>query len=156
MQAALLAFTAISAVSQIVSAGQQADAAEYNAEVAEREAEAARQTAGFEEQQHRRRVSRILASQRAGYAASGVTFEGSPLLVMADSAQQAEVDALAIRRAGSIEESRALSQAALDRLQARNIRTAGYLGAAATIASGGYRSSLLGSGGSSISVPKVG
>jgi len=41
-------------------------------------------------------VQRILGSQRSGYGGSGVTMEGTPTNVAADTATQGEIDRLAI------------------------------------------------------------
>lgn len=148
---ALIAMMAISTAVSVASAvmqGQQASrAAKYNARVAENNAIAARQTAEFEEARQRQRASRVLASQRAALGASGVALEGSPLLAMADSAEQAELDALAIRYSGSVEEARHKSQAAADRLQASAARRAGYFGAATSLLRGMTSMASMGAGG---------
>ena len=75
----------------------------YNAEVARQGAEMARRGAEFirrigetEAARRRQKGSDLLARQRAAYAASGVEFEGSPLLVMQETAARAEQDALGI------------------------------------------------------------
>ncbi len=132
---ALIALTAFSAVVGAAGALQagaaQAEAAEFNARVSEQQARRARQAAAFEEQR-----LRDAGAQRAAIGASGIGFEGSPLLVMADTAEEAELDAPAIRFSGSTAEARAKSQAALDRLQARQARTAGFFQAGASILGG--------------------
>lgn len=67
----------------------------------------------------RRESSALLARQRTIIAAQGTTVEGSPLLILEDTAAEAELEALNIRAGGDaaarsrISEGRAASQAAL-------------------------------------------
>lgn len=78
-------------------AAQQATAAarasEYNAATARMEAKA-------EEDRRRRESQRQMGALRAGLAKSGVTSEGTPLMVLAESAELAELDALSARWSG--------------------------------------------------------
>ena len=73
-----------------------AEVARQGAEMARRGAEIIRRTGETEAARQRQRSSNLLARQRAAYAASGVEFEGSPLLVMQETAARAEQDALGI------------------------------------------------------------
>jgi len=79
------ALSSASGVSQSYDANAQA--ATYNAQVT-------KQQGAAEELRRRREASRRLSSIRAGIGKSGVTSAGSPLMVLAESAQQAEIDAL--------------------------------------------------------------
>ena len=135
----------------------------YNAEVARRGAEAARRNAETirqageaEAARHRQKSSDLLAQYRARYAASGVEFEGSPLLVMQETAARAEQDALGIlynyqvkaaeqeRQAWKMETGAGLTeweggrQAELQRYSGEQAATAGWLGGAASLLKGGY------------------
>ena len=135
----------------------------YNAEVARRGAEAARRNAETirqvgeaEAARHRQKSSDLLAQQRVAYAASGVEFEGSPLLVMQETAARAEQDALGIlynyrvkaaeqeRQAWKMETGAGLTeweggrQAELQRYSGDQAVTAGWLGGAASLLKGGY------------------
>lgn len=136
----------VGAVTSAAGAMQQGAAqqnmANYNAAVAEREAESARRAAAFEESAQRDRAEKVKSTQRALFAKSGVTPEGSPLLVEADTAQQAEQDALAIRYSGSVAEARAKSQAALDRMQGKVAKQAGYFKAGSSLLTGASRLKL--------------
>src|SRR5262245_1420631 len=69
-------------------------AADYNAAVAQQNAVTARNNAAVDEQRQRMLARQTLGRARANYAASGVTMEGSPEDVLAESATQAEWDAL--------------------------------------------------------------
>lgn len=71
----------------------EAAAAEYNARIARIEAQA-------EEDRIRRQASRELGAIRANIGKSGVTGEGTPLLVLAESAELAELDAQNVRYMG--------------------------------------------------------
>ena len=137
--------------------------ARYNAEVARRGAEAARRNAETirqvgeaEAARHRQKSSDLLAQYRARYAASGVEFEGSPLLMMQETAARAEQDALGIlynyrvkaaeqeRQAWKMETGAGLTeweggrQTDLQRYSGEQAATAGWLGGAASLLKGGY------------------
>ncbi|CAB4140174.1 hypothetical protein UFOVP669_12 [uncultured Caudovirales phage] len=102
--------------------GRAADkAAQYNARSAEMEA-------ASREQAQRAQSQRQLGTIRANIGKSGATSEGTPLLVLADSAANAEIDALNTRFTG-------LRQAALYRAEGANARKASYLRAGASLLS---------------------
>ena len=86
-----VAATAYSAYSSYQS-GQEAKSAKKK--------EAARLAESYKvrEEQERERGRRLLATQRARMGASGIEYEGSPLLVQMESAAQLEKDLLNIRR----------------------------------------------------------
>lgn len=131
---------AASAYVQYEQAEQQSKVAKYNAKVAENRAIEERQRAAFAAEQQREANRRVLARQRAAYGAADVEVNaGSPLLVMADSARQAELDAQIILSGGAARASGFTAQSNLDRFQAQNLKTAGYYGAGTTLLSGGAR-----------------
>jgi len=69
------------------AADAQAEAAEYNRKLAEQQ--------GFKEAARLRRDGRRdISAIRAGIAKSGVTAQGTPLMVLAESAANIEMDAL--------------------------------------------------------------
>ena len=89
------------------SAYQQGEAASaaarYNARVAEQQATAAQQAAGSEAESRRRRLEQVLGTQRAQYGASGIAgSEGSPLLVMMQSEEQAALEVARVRHGGAV------------------------------------------------------
>ena len=114
--------TALSAIGSIQSGNAQARAAEYNAQAAQNQAAA-------QEAQQRRQAARVMASGRANAAASGIEMDGSPLEVMADSAANAELDALTIRYGGQV-------RADQERMRGSMARQAGYMGAASSLLMG--------------------
>lgn len=134
--AAAVASAGVGTAGAIQSGKSQEDMAEYNAAVATEDAKAAKYKAGYDEQAHRDQVRKTLSAQRAAYGASGVDMTGSPLLVMEDTAQQGELDALAIRYGGDVEASRQRSAANLYRMQGSSAKTSSYYQAGSTLLSG--------------------
>jgi hypothetical protein len=110
-----------------MSSQASANAAEYNAKVQQQQADQQRVEAVYEEQRKRQEALRLRGTQEAGYAASGVTLEGSPLAVLEQTAVDSELDALSIRYGGAAKAQRSLAQARLDRYQASAARTQGYI-----------------------------
>ena len=135
MAIAAVAGAGLSAYSQIEQSKAQEKMSQYNAAVARQDAEAAREAAAYEELRHKDETGRLRGRMLALYGKSGVTMEGSPLEVMAESAAQAELDTLAIRRAGATAASRHEAQAQLDVIRGRSARRAGYYGAGTTLLS---------------------
>jgi len=116
----------------------------YNARVAEQEAKAAEQQAQFRQKRQAEAAARWQSRLRAGLGASGVvTSEGTPLMVQARQAAEAELEGQMIGYEGQIRAGRARSQAALDRLQgriygrrAKTARRGGLTGAGMTLLTG--------------------
>jgi hypothetical protein len=73
------------------------------AERRKEEAEIIKDTAAFEERQHRRQLALMLGKQRAGFAAAGYAGDiGTPLSYEIDLVKEGELEALSLRRAGAI------------------------------------------------------
>lgn len=136
MQAIPLIITGISTLFGVYSAFSQAQAqekmanynarmAEYQAEANRRNAQAAQNAAAYQEDRHRERARKLMSSMRSLYGASGVAEEGTPLLVMEESAANAELDAQAIRYQGNVQSMQYTSQAALDKMEANLYRMRG-------------------------------
>ena len=136
LAAAALAGAAVSAVGTIQQGAAAANAAEFNARVAEQEAELAKATASVEEERLRARNRALLASQIAATAKSGLGLAGSPLAVMAETAGQAELDALSVRFAGSTKEAFRRSEASIARFEGKQLQSGSFFTAGATILSG--------------------
>jgi hypothetical protein len=83
----------------------------YNAAVARQQAEIARRNAAYQAYLIERKKRILMGSQEAAYAASGVTPEGTPLDVLAETARQAELDKLMALYAGETGASFAESRA---------------------------------------------
>lgn len=138
------------AYSMYAQAQAQRRMAEYNALIARQNAELAteqmiisQKEKEIAEARHRRKTEKILGAQKAAWAKAGVELAGTPLIVEAETLTEAELDALAIRYAGTVEQSQILAQQAgfrqeevLQRMGARQYRTAGFLGAGTTLLTG--------------------
>ena len=134
----------IGAVSSVAQGNQAASLANYNSEVSRNDAIATENAAAVEERQHRKRVDRLLSTQRARAGAAGIDpLEGTPLLLMGETVEEGEIDALAIRYSGSVEAARHRSQAAADELQAKSFRAGGFYGAGTSLLTGFGKSGLL-------------
>lgn len=156
----MIAGTAIQAIGAIqqgnAQAAQyqaQAQGQEYNARVSRSQAEAAGQQWSAREDAQRRQARQILGKQLAATAQSGVNLNGSAADIFRESMVNAEQDALNIRYEGEMTRTGLLNQAQLSdyeasafRSAAKSARRAGYMSAAAAIASGGYAYSKLPAG----------
>jgi hypothetical protein len=128
-----VALAVVAAAGTTMSAISASNAAKYNADVAEQNAIAERNRAQYEENAHRRNVQKLLSAQRALYGKANVEMEGSPLLVMEDTAGQGELDALAIRFGGDIAAAKQRSAANLARMQGSSALTSGYVSAGTSL-----------------------
>jgi hypothetical protein len=124
---------------QLASGAQQQAAAAHNARVAKAEAESTRAAADYEATQYQDKARRLIATQRAEAAASGLGLEGSVFDVMDETASQAAYDALLIRHAGDVKASQGMSEAALSRLQGKFARSDSYYGGTSTFLTGASR-----------------
>lgn len=133
------------------SAGQaQKRMSAYNALVAERNADLAgkkrelqQAQIRIQEQKERKKTQRFLASQKTGYAKAGVLFEGTPMAVMEDTVMEGELDAQAIRYAGSLEEANIIAEqsayrqeAVLQSMRGQAASQAGAIGAGKELITG--------------------
>ena len=96
----MVAGMVISAAATTYSAYKQKEMADYNADLIKDQTKAEESRAKVEESRHREQLKKLIGTQRAMYGKSGVTTEGSPLLVMEETAAQGEIDALLIRQHG--------------------------------------------------------
>ncbi len=150
MEALIIASTAMQAVGAIQQANaasasykSQQQAADYNATVLEQNAGVERSQANAREEAQRREARRILGSQRAAFSQAGTGLSGSAADVMAQSATDAELDALTLRYEGDMRSRGMMAQAEGERYHGRvasanasSAKTAGYLSAAGSILSG--------------------
>jgi hypothetical protein len=131
--------TAISAASAIQQGQAAKNAANYNAQMEERNAQISRQNAAIEEEKQRRQGDLRLGSMRAGYGASGVAIEGSPLDILEQSAAQEELDALTIRYRGELGAYSSEQEATLSRYRGATAERSGYMQAGSSILMGAAR-----------------
>jgi hypothetical protein len=137
---ATVAATAVSAYGAYTASEAQAETASYNKKVAQNQAQAAKDAAAIAEEQQREDYRRHAASQRALLGASNVSNEGSPLSVMLDSAQQAELDSLRIRYGGASQAVGHQADAQLQAYYGSNARRQGGIGVGTTLLTGAARS----------------
>jgi hypothetical protein len=112
----------VSAMGAIQSGNAQAKMAEHNANATLQQAKA-------NEDLQRRRSEAALARGRVAVSASGIEMSGSPLDVMAQSAADAELDALTVRYGGNVRADQL-------RMQGRAAQSQGYMSAASNLLMG--------------------
>ena len=136
----LVGAAVIGVVSSIASADSQRRAAHTNADIARQKAKIAADQANVNEDAQRRKAALALGTQRAAIDQSGGGSSGTNADLAAQSARNAEMDALNIRYAGKLGVMSNEMQANLDDMRADDAQRAGYLnaGAAALSAYGGY------------------
>lgn len=120
----IIAGGAIATVSQIQAGraaerqGQvAADIAARNALLAERQAGEQRVAAAAEALAQERRGKALKARQRAVFAKAGVELRGTPLSVIAETAEELEADRLTILREGAIRAGTSRAQAGIFRAE---------------------------------------
>jgi hypothetical protein len=121
----------------------QAQANEYNATVNRNNAQVASDQANAQEEAQRRHFAVLQGQAAAGIAQSGTGFDGSNLDVLKQNAIANELDSLTIRYEGDNKSKGLQSQAQLDtfnagvnKMNASNAQTAGYLNAGSALLSG--------------------
>jgi len=130
----------------------QQDIANYNARMAERQAEEERKAAAEEAEKFREKGERFKAAQRATYGRAGVlATEGTPLLVLEDTARQLEEDRLSILRQGYLKSEYLMSKGRSQRWQGeaasargKNIKRGANLSAVGTLLSGAAKAGRAG------------
>lgn len=128
--------TGMQAGGQYQQARTQAQIMDYNAKVADQNAAAAKQQADYETDKMKSRQEKLLGRQRALYAKSGVRFEGSPLLVMKETAGEGEQDVQEKKREAALESALKRSKAGLLHFKADAERDAGILNTGRTLLTG--------------------
>jgi hypothetical protein len=146
MPVAIPIILAVTAVAAVASAAVSASAAktqgdnaqkiaDYNAAIDRNNALVAAQQSQYEADRIRSRNRRIMGSQQAAYAHSGVDINsGSPNDVASDSGIQGEMDALTALYTGKIQASRQLAEADLQTARGQAAQSAaGYAQAGAIL-----------------------
>ena len=131
----------VSAGATVYSAQERKKTAAYTAKLAEEAGEESMAMAGIEAERHRDKIRRLKATQRASYAKSGVTMEGSPLEVLADTQAQADLDEMIIRHGGEVSANAYKMEGMFARRAGRSAETAGYIGAGSSLLAGAYKMS---------------
>lgn len=133
----LVASTALSATAAIQEGQAAAAQGKFQAGILRQRADRDRQVAAANEEDFRRKQSRLIGKRRAALGASGVEQgTGSPLLVAEDFAGEVELGALRIRSTGETSATRLEQQADLERFRGRSARRAGFIRGGALLFSG--------------------
>jgi hypothetical protein len=125
---------AIGSIQQGFAAKQQA---EYNAAVSEQNAAAARAQAALDESTSRKKSDMVLGQIRARAAANTGDVGGSALDVLADSAAEAELEALTLRYAGEVKARQQESEARLQKKRGASALIEGFIGAGTKLLTAG-------------------
>ena len=129
-----VATAAVTAASAIAGGDAQRRAANTNADIAEQNRKLAAEQGFAREDAFRRQARMRLGSQAAAIAESGVDpGSGSALLVAAQSATNAELDALNIRYEGLTQATGYAREAVAERRRGLNATQGSYYSAAASI-----------------------
>ena len=134
--AMMLAGTALSAYGSIQQGQAGKQAALYNASINEQNASLAHDQAQQDALQVRRNAAQAQGAAIAGYGASGVTMEGSPLDVLASAASAAKLDEQTVLYRGKLKELGFRANATLDRMSGKTHEQQGFLNAASNILTG--------------------
>ena len=133
---ATAAAAGVSAYSSYQQGKSQEAMAKYNAAVAQQDAKQKEQEGKLAAKEIREQKRRIIATQTAGTAKSGLMSEGTPLLVNIQTAADEEYNALMTSYNAGIQANRFRSDAKLSKMQGKSARQAGNLGAGASLFSG--------------------
>jgi len=150
-----IAGAVIAAVGAIKQGQAQSAAASYNANIAAQNAVVSEQQGVAAVEAQRRDAARSIGRMKALYGASGVQSDsGSPMDVLADSAASAELDALTTQYNYKLKGLGFMDQASLDRQNASNATTAGYINATSAVLRGASVYTSMSAG--STSIPSFG
>lgn len=133
---ATLAGTGMSIYGSIKEGNDAANAARRNADTARMQAKNIEAAGALDAQRQRKQAESLYKRQKALYGASGVTFSGSPMAVMLDTAAEAELDAQIGEYNTKINRNQALSQADYDDYQAQVYSQAGLFKAGSSLLTG--------------------
>ena len=137
---AALAAVGISAYSAYSQGKSQQEMANYNSKMAQLQGQREQEAASAKADLYRKDADRRLATVRANYLASGVVGgEGTPLLTLMESAQEAAKNEVRIRRQGEMTSWGLLSEANLSKMKGRSAYTQGLMGAGSSLLSGASR-----------------
>lgn len=126
----------ISAYGAIQQANATKTASQFNAAINERDATAALNQSDADARRIAFQGKLAEGSIAAGYGASGVRMEGSPLDILAQSAEQAKLDESMVRYKGALRAQGLRDTAGLNRMAGDTAEDQGYLNAASALLTG--------------------
>ena len=106
----------------------QAGLLDFNSQQSFRDAQIAEQNAEIKAKALRRSGRQLIGKQRVQIAKSGLRLEGTPLELMAESMENVELDAIAIKQKGEFRAKQLRVRAEFEKEQAGATRRAGTLG----------------------------
>lgn len=147
---AAITSTAMGVYSAVAQGQAQSRAAAHNALIARQNAALSAEQMGIAKKEkeitaarHMREAEKTLASQRALTSKAGFEMEGTPLYTAIETMAGADIDALAIRYAGTVEQSQLLAQQAglkqqetLEKMRGKMFGMAGTIGAGQSLLTG--------------------
>jgi hypothetical protein len=134
--AALVAGTLVTALSAIQQGRAAKKAGDRNAAVAARNAEIARANGAANAEAERKDVARRIGAQVAGYGASGVAFEGTPLDVLGETAENGEKDVQNILYQAELRAIGFNDESSFQQFKGNQAQTAGFFGAGGALLKG--------------------
>lgn len=143
LAAAVVASTVLQGASMVGQARTAKAQAGLASQAAARDAQILTETRAEQARRVRLQAARLHSSQLAAAGASGARLGGSSFAVMAETAAEAELDALQIERAGSVEAANALFSGAQENFRLRSESRRSLLGAGATLLNGASRVSQI-------------
>lgn len=135
-QAAMIAGGAAQVVGQLRQGQMNAQMADYNSAVATQNQAAVEAQARENSRRSLIQNNKVLGSQRAGFAASGVS-GGSVFDVLEDTAVKGELDSITIKNQAEMKIGSLESEKTLDKYRAKNELLGSYFSAAGALASTG-------------------
>lgn len=133
---ASVAGTALSVYTSIESGNRQDELFQYQAALEQAQARAAQQEAQIAAQQQRSSNQGALAKMRAQQGQGGTVDAGSALENLSSFARNLEADALDIERQGKLAKNQLEAQSEISRIQGRNARRTGHVGAGTSLIKG--------------------
>jgi len=133
----LLISTGVQAVGAIAEGRDAKRQADFSAAVGRQQAEREREIAGQDEEDFRRRQSRLFAQKRAALGASGVdSSTGSPLLAAKDFISEEEFMSLRILSGGQTKAARLEQGSTLSEMAGRGSLRQGFMRAGSSLLTG--------------------
>ena len=128
--------TIMSSLSQIQAGKQAEEVGKINAATLMEEGRAKRESAKYETLQLSKQRQQTIGSQIAGYGASGISMEGSPLEVMAETARNYERDIINMGYAGDVNATQLSNQAMISEWAGKQKKKAAWWGAGSELLTG--------------------
>lgn len=135
-----IASAVASASAAVITSAQQSKAADKQAEIYAEQAEQAKHAAKIKAENYKKEAAARMGQMRSAYSYSGVeSTEGTPLLVLMESAAEAAEDVERVKQTGEDQAWGLLSQASISRMQGSSAMIGGVMGAGTSLLGGAAR-----------------